>query len=111
MYSLLCIPDSGFTPPARGAGDFSTGIMGIIAPALTDGGNPYAALVQATDGNFFGTTFSGGANACPDPVGCGTVFRITPTGALTLYSFCFQSGCTDGEFPFAGLAQATNGKL
>jgi hypothetical protein len=35
MYSLLCIPDSGFTPPARGAGDFSTGIMGIIAPALT----------------------------------------------------------------------------
>ena len=77
----------------------------------TDGGNPYAALVQATDGNFFGTTFSGGANACPDPVGCGTVFRITPTGALTLYSFCFQSGCTDGEFPFAGLAQATNGKL
>jgi hypothetical protein len=35
MSSLLCIPDLGFTPHARGAGDFSTGIKGIIAPALT----------------------------------------------------------------------------
>ena len=40
----------------------------------------------------------------------GTVFKITPGGTLTtLYSFCSQSGCTDGADPYAGLVQATNG--
>ena len=58
----------------------------------TDGANPFAALVQATDGNFYGTTYCGGANGSD-----GTVFKITPSGTLTtLYSFCSQSGCTDG---------------
>ena len=72
----------------------------------TDGANPYAALVQATDGNLYGTTFTGGAN------GGGTVFRITPSGALmTLYSFCSQSGCTDGVVPWGGLLQATDGNF
>jgi len=72
----------------------------------TDGANPYAGLVQATNGDFYGTTYSGGAN---DE---GTVFTITPSGTLTtLYSFCSQSGCTDGANPYAGLVQATNGDL
>jgi uncharacterized repeat protein (TIGR03803 family) len=70
----------------------------------TDGEYPAAALVQATNGDLYGTTEYGGANAN------GTVFKITPTGTLTvLYSFCAQSGCTDGERPSAGLIQATNG--
>src|ERR1039458_9489584 len=70
-----------------------------------DGANPVAGLVQATDGNFYGTTVYGGANG-----GYGTVFKITPSGTLTtLYSFCSQSGCTDGEIPDAGLVQDTNG--
>jgi uncharacterized repeat protein (TIGR03803 family) len=57
--------------------------------------NPEAGLVQATDGNFYGTTVRGGANG-----NLGTVFKITPSGTLTtLYSFCSQSGCTDGEGP------------
>jgi uncharacterized repeat protein (TIGR03803 family) len=60
----------------------------------TDGGDPATALVQGTDGNFYGTTEAGGANDY------GTVFKITPSGALTtLYSFCAQSGCPDGEGP------------
>jgi uncharacterized repeat protein (TIGR03803 family) len=72
-----------------------------------DGSVPYAGLVQATDGNFYGTTEGGGAN------NAGTVFKITPSGMLTtLYSFCSQSGCTDGANPFrAGLVQATDGNL
>jgi len=77
----------------------------------TGGEHPLAGLVQATNGDFYGTTVYGGANwACHD--GCGTVFKITPSGALTrLYSFCSQSGCTDGVYPFAALVQATNGNL
>jgi uncharacterized repeat protein (TIGR03803 family) len=75
----------------------------------TDGATPLAGLVQATDGDFYGTTSGGGAN--PDnPLGGGTIFKITPSGTLTtLYSFCSQSGCADGDGPEAGLVQATNG--
>jgi uncharacterized repeat protein (TIGR03803 family) len=71
-----------------------------------DGYDPYGGLVQATDGNLYGTTLEGGVN------GWGTVFKVTPTGNLTtLYSFCPQSSCTDGSLPYAGLVQATNGNL
>src|SRR5580700_4932945 len=79
-------------------------------PECTDGAGPYAALIQATDGDFYGTTNSGGAN-CAEALGCGTVFKITPGGTLTtLYSFCSQlvfGNCTDGEYP-SGLVQNTN---
>jgi uncharacterized repeat protein (TIGR03803 family) len=69
-----------------------------------DGAQPYAALVQATDGNFYGTTYTGGANG-----NHGTVFKITGGGVLTtLYSFCAQANCADGEGVFAGLVQATD---
>jgi uncharacterized repeat protein (TIGR03803 family) len=74
----------------------------------TDGYGP--VLLQATDGNFYGTTVYGGANTtgCGGG-GCGTVFKITPSGTLTtLYSFCSQSGCTDGSGPNS-LVQDTNG--
>lgn len=61
----------------------------------TNGSNPKGALVQGLDGNFYGTTYGGGAN------GDGTVFKITPSGVLTsIHSF---SG-TDGKEPSAGLA-------
>ena len=66
--------------------------------------NP-TALVQATDGNLYGTTNLGGAN------GSGTVFKITPSGALTtLYSFCSQIRCMDGR-PRSGVIQATDGNF
>jgi uncharacterized protein (TIGR03437 family) len=84
--------------------------------SLTDGATPQAGLVQGNDGNFYGTTSSGGANPGSDPLllcgiaGCGdgTIFRITPAGALTtLYNF---SG-PDGADPQAGLMQATDGSF
>src|ERR1017187_9221619 len=72
----------------------------------TDGGGPQAGLVQAANGDLYGTTFFGGTN------GQGTVFKITQGGTLTtLYSFCSQTNCTDGAAPFAGLVQAANGDL
>jgi len=80
-----------------------------------DGSGPYAPLVQATDGNFYGTTIRGGKNAtrCHSPNGCGTVFKITPSGTLTtLYFFCSQTNCSDGAFPYgAGLIQGADGNL
>ncbi len=68
-----------------------------------DGANPEAKLAQGTDGNFYGTTFAGGA------YGFGTVFVIGPSGGLTnLYSFTGQS---DGGNPYAGLVQAGDGNF
>jgi uncharacterized repeat protein (TIGR03803 family) len=73
----------------------------------TDGSNPYGELVQATDGNLYGTTANGGI--VNDN---GTIFKITLTGTLTtLYNFCLQPDCTDGSSPQAGLVQATDGNL
>jgi uncharacterized repeat protein (TIGR03803 family) len=79
-----------------------------------EGLNPYAGLVQGTDGNFYGTTESGGANGelCNFGYGCGTIFKITTGGKLTtIYIFCSQSNCPDGASPYAGLVQDTNGTL
>ena len=68
----------------------------------SDGRVPLAGVVLGTDGNFYGTTQAGGASHY------GTVFKITPGGALiTLHSF----DRTDGAYPNAPLIQATNGSF
>jgi len=72
----------------------------------TDGYDPIGGVVQAANGNFYGTTFGGGVNSL------GTVFKMSPGGTLTtLYNFCSTSGCTDGYSPYSELVQATNGNL
>ena len=66
-------------------------------------------MIQARGGNFYGVTTSAGGNCSPN---CGTVFKITPAGELTtLYTFCSQSGCADGNQPAAPLVQASDGNF
>jgi uncharacterized repeat protein (TIGR03803 family) len=95
------------------AGTITTIYNFCSKPNCTDGRNPSDSLIQASDGNLYGTTYSGGANSSPNCLsnsGCGTIFKITPTGTLTtLYNFCEQASCADGNQPEAGLVQATNG--
>jgi len=56
-----------------------------------DGGRPQNALTMDAQGNFYGTTMSGrnyNNNTGCGGLGCGTIFKITPTGQLTtLYAF------------------------
>jgi uncharacterized repeat protein (TIGR03803 family) len=67
-----------------------------------DGAHPYAGLIRASDGNFYGTTTAGGA------FDLGTVFQMTPEGTITLlHSFTGP----DGSFPAAALMQGTDGQL
>src|SRR5580700_3288964 len=76
------------------------------------GANPYnVSLVQGLDGNFYGTTFYGGTDVYDGGAG-GTVFKITPDGTLTtVYSFCAQPNCADGQGPFAGLVLGRDGNF
>lgn len=74
-----------------------------------DGSSPYAGLV--TDGrNLYGTTALGGTgSACG---GCGTIFEFTAAGSeKVLHSFCSRSGCTDGNYPYAGVIRDAHGNL
>ena len=69
---------------------------------------PHAGLVQATDGNFYGTTEYGGTSGNCGADRCGTIFKITPAGTLTtLHSF----DGTDGAAPYGALIQATDGNF
>ena len=76
--------------------------------SCTDGSVP-EALIQGSDGNFYGTT----AGSTAGGTGNGTVFEITPSGTLTtLYTFCSQGGssCTDGLSPL-DLVQGSDGNF
>jgi uncharacterized repeat protein (TIGR03803 family) len=73
-----------------------------------DGANPTAGLIADASGNLYGTTeLGGGANGCSG--GCGTVFKLTPSGTRTvLHSF---TGGNDGASPVAGLIADAAGNL
>ncbi len=79
-----------------------SGVMTVVHTFKgRDGLDPYEGLAEGTDGNFYGTTYLGGADgdACGGQ-GCGTIFKITPSGELTtIYSFCNSYDCTDGSLP------------
>jgi|HubBroStandDraft_1064217.scaffolds.fasta_scaffold13774_3 uncharacterized repeat protein (TIGR03803 family) len=72
----------------------------------SDGASPFAPLFQSNDGNLYGTTAAGGST------NGGTVFKITLDGSMTtLYSFCIQSACADGQSPLGGVVQGSDGDL
>jgi uncharacterized repeat protein (TIGR03803 family) len=74
-----------------------------------DGATPTSALIEATDGNLYGSTSAGGTNSSSCAGGCGTIFQIRPGGTLTtLYRFCVQAGCADGTAP-GTIVQDTDG--
>ncbi len=100
------------TTRSGGALDGGTVFKMSVAGAITtlhsftgesDGAYPQAALIQATDGSFYGTAQNGG------DFGFGNVFRILPDGTFsTVYSF---TGGADGSAPTDSLVQAKDGNF
>jgi uncharacterized repeat protein (TIGR03803 family) len=103
---LFALASALVTVQSAHAQTFTTVYSFCSQPNCMDGSYPQSGLIQATNGELYGTTLKGGANSS------GTVFQITPSGTLnTQYSFCSEADCADGATPMGALIQATNGKL
>jgi uncharacterized repeat protein (TIGR03803 family) len=71
-----------------------------------DGSCPESLLVADKAGNLYGTTYMGGSSLA------GTVFKVDTKGNETiLYSFCSQTGCSDGQYPYPGVILDPAGNL
>jgi uncharacterized repeat protein (TIGR03803 family) len=110
--------DGNFYGTTKFGGSKNLGLVYKITPAgkitvlhnftgyPSDGTYPLGILVQGPNGNFYGTTYQGGA------YNEGTVFKITPAGVYTLlHSFRFAAPGYDGQLPEAGLTLGTDGNF
>jgi uncharacterized repeat protein (TIGR03803 family) len=88
------------------------GLFGFpCANVCPDGWAPNGGLIQASDGNFYGTADEGGNG--PQNQVAGTIFQITPSGKFTLlFTFAVDSGkFSNGSQPLAGLVEGNDGFL
>jgi uncharacterized repeat protein (TIGR03803 family) len=82
-------------------------VLHTFAGPPSDGEYPVASLTLDAAGNLYGTTPFGGESS-----EAGVVFKLTSTGTESIvYNFCPQSGCTDGNEPFAGVTRDSAGNL
>jgi uncharacterized repeat protein (TIGR03803 family) len=71
-----------------------------------DGSYPESLLVAGKAGNLYGTTYMGGSSFA------GTVFKVDTKGKETiLYSFCSQTSCSDGQYPYPGVILDAAGNI
>jgi len=89
-------------------GAFTTLHTFCLQIGCPDGQLPGGALIEASDGNIYGTTHGGGNfTYCPQS-GCGTVFQLTLGGTLTtLHTFSKR----DGDYPAPGVVEGSKGVL
>jgi len=111
---LVLGPDGNYYGTTQNGGSANQGTVFKVTPrgAVTllhtfgdttvanDGANPQAGLIVGDDGSFYGTTQYGGS------ANLGTIFKITPQGAVTiLHSFGDTSVTNDGAQPVAALVE------
>lgn len=72
---------------------------------FASGLDPFGKLTQDAAGNFFGVTDAGTGNS-------GSVFEFTAKNVYsTLYFFCSEKNCADGQYPAAFLTLDSSGNL
>jgi len=93
------------------SGTFTT-LHSFCGGFCVDGASPMSGLIQAADGNFYGTAYDGGPsnnNVCYPYSGGGTAFQLTSSGTLTTLvpEFCQPNGF----YPNSAPVQAANGNF
>jgi uncharacterized repeat protein (TIGR03803 family) len=79
-----------------------------------NGSGVSSPLIQGTNGNLYGTSYTEGSpcNGGPGGPGCGTVFQVTPSNVMTtLYVFCSLPNCADGQNPSGAIVQGADGNI
>src|SRR5206468_1724124 len=89
-----------------------SGYRVLLSFSRTDGYYPQA-LVEGSDGVLYGTTSFGGNGGCVNDLdaGCGTIFKLNKDGSGYTILHHFNSTGGDGQVPFAGLVEGSNGAL
>ena len=94
------------------SGAWAESILHNFAGGSTDGAGLFGGLVIDGAGNLYGTTYEGGAGACPfGAVTCGTVFELTPAGSGNWTESLYSFNNADGFSPEAGLILDSSGNL
>ena len=93
--------------PASGSSTVT--IIGSIGTGSAYFGSAFS-LIEGGDGNLYGTTSYGGSPSATCPNGCGTVFKVTPTGVTTLLH-SFGANPVDGQNPSGALVLASDGNF
>jgi uncharacterized repeat protein (TIGR03803 family) len=98
------------TPATSGA--WKKTVLHVFRSGVTDGGEPYAALVFGPQGNLYGTTNVGGNTGCYS-LGCGTVFELKPSagGGWSYKVIYFFGVAPDGFGPAGALVVDNQGNL
>jgi uncharacterized repeat protein (TIGR03803 family) len=118
-YGLLDVGDTLYGITARGGANNDGTVFTITTSGKErvlhsfgsfagDGVLPQSALINVK-GTLYGTTFNGGAN-CSSIGGCGTVFKLTPSGTETVI-YSFKGGKADGKSPAQAPLLDVNGTL
>lgn len=114
QWGLIAARDGNFYGTTNLGGSNNSGTVFRLTPSgvlttihsfepMRTGAIPSSALIQARDGNLYGTTNSGGASTG------GTLFKVSADGVVTAVH-SFVQGAPGGDTP-VGLVQGSNGAL
>src|SRR5207247_2612055 len=101
--SIACAPDKTVECCSGSVSlpDYTT--LRSFSASGADGQYPQAGVIEASDGDLYGTTYSGGS------AGAGTVFKLHKDG--TAYTILRSFSASDGQRPYPGVIEASDGLL
>lgn len=116
LYGTATLGGAQTSGPANGGTIFSISPHGVFSKVFDfnpngayNGWYPQGGLIQASDGNFYGTTADAGTGDCLSGYLCGSVYELTPNGVVTQVAV-FQDA-VDGRAPLSAPLQGTDGRL
>ncbi len=93
-------------------GQWTSALLYSLMSAQSGIQGPFGTLAMDAAGNLYGTTIHGGDVGGTCGYGCGTVFKLAPSGVSWTYSLLYEfTAGNDGAGPYAGVILDGNGNL